>query len=85
MLISFDPLDPREVADTVNLLRLLGMIDAAVSVEVNGEPTLTEAEARKQQDLCRRMTAMYRQPQPPQAQQKPAPALPVMNIDIGDL
>lgn len=46
MQIAFDPRDPREVADVVNTLRLLGMIDAAVTVTINGAETLSAPAAR---------------------------------------
>jgi sulfur carrier protein ThiS len=94
MQITFNPLDPREVADVFNLLRILGAIDAGVSVEVNGEPTMTEAEARRAQTAVFRRNALYREPtgrpappayNPPQRVSKCPPRPDLPTLDLGDL
>ena len=77
MQINFDPMNPREVADMINMLRILGAIDAGVAITIDGEPTLTEAEARRMQTDVQRRFNMHRQ-------QAPIPAT-APTIDIGDL
>jgi len=80
MNLTFNPLDPREVADVFNLLRILGAIDAGVTVEVNGSPTMTEAEARRAQADVWRRAALYRSDRVRQE-----PVTSSIPIDIGDL
>lgn len=54
MQITFNPRDPREVADMFNTLRLLGMIDAAVNVTIEGGPQLmTHREAKELKAMAR--------------------------------
>lgn len=78
MQITFDPLNPLEVADTINLLRVLGAIDAGVRISIDGEPTLSEAEARKAQAEVQRRFHAWRAPPPP----APASDLSSLNLDL---
>lgn len=68
MQLSFDPRDPRDVADAINTLRILGMIDAAVQVTINDDPTLSASQAEA---LQRRVNELVRpRPSGPPAQKQ---------------
>lgn len=80
MQITFDPTNPREVADVMSLLRLLGQIDAAVCIRVDDEPTMSEAEAKRLQPAVLERARHWRKPH--EAEQKPASDLSSLNLDL---
>jgi hypothetical protein len=85
MQITFDPEDPRDTARMFNTLRLLGAIDAAVTVTVGDDPTLSAKEALAIQREMRGVPAPLPRPHSPQFPRKRAAVQNTSTLEDLDL